>query len=115
MVASDGGIFDFGDASFFGSAGSLRLNRPVVGMAPTPAGAGYWLAASDGGIFNYGSANFFGSDGWHRPQQTCRRDGLRLLTRHDVVPAVGPIQRPSQLAPESELERGSDHHEPPVR
>ena len=63
MVASDGGIFDFGDATFFGSAGSLRLNRPVVGLAPASGGAGYWLVASDGGIFNYGSANFYGSKG----------------------------------------------------
>ena len=33
LVAADGGIFNFGDAGFFGSAGSLPLNRPVVGMA----------------------------------------------------------------------------------
>jgi hypothetical protein len=31
-VASDGGIFNFG-APFLGSAGSLTLNRPVVGMS----------------------------------------------------------------------------------
>jgi len=34
LVASDGGIFAFGDAGFFGSAGAITLNRPVVGMAP---------------------------------------------------------------------------------
>ena len=33
LVASDGGIFAFGDAAFYGSTGSLALNRPVVGMA----------------------------------------------------------------------------------
>ncbi len=33
LVARDGGIFAFGDAGFFGSAGGLPLNRPVVGMA----------------------------------------------------------------------------------
>ena len=33
FVASDGGIFAFGDAAFFGSAGSLTLNKPIVGMA----------------------------------------------------------------------------------
>ncbi len=33
MVASDGGVFDYGDAPFQGSAGSLPLNSPVVGMA----------------------------------------------------------------------------------
>jgi hypothetical protein len=35
LVASDGGIFSFGDARFFGSTGSLVLTRPVVGMAST--------------------------------------------------------------------------------
>ncbi|HVT41601.1 MAG TPA: PQQ-binding-like beta-propeller repeat protein, partial [Acidimicrobiales bacterium] len=33
-AAADGGIFNFGNAGFFGSAGSLHLNRPVVGIAP---------------------------------------------------------------------------------
>ena len=39
------------------------LNRPVVGMARSPDGGGYWLVASDGGIFTYGDASFFGSTG----------------------------------------------------
>ena len=32
LVASDGGIFAFGDATFLGSTGGLPLNRPIVGM-----------------------------------------------------------------------------------
>ena len=63
FVASDGGIFSFGDAKFFGSTGNLHLNRPIVGMAPTPTGAGYWFVASDGGVFSFGDAKFFGSTG----------------------------------------------------
>ncbi|MBW3557593.1 MAG: hypothetical protein KY454_11725 [Actinobacteria bacterium] len=63
LAASDGGIFSFGDAQFFGSAGGIRLKAPIVGMAPTPFLEGYWLVASDGGIFSYGSAGFFGSTG----------------------------------------------------
>ncbi|MGH9018923.1 MAG: virginiamycin B lyase family protein, partial [Acidimicrobiales bacterium] len=52
LDASDGGIFSFGDGvPFFGSAGGIRLNKPVVGMAATPDGHGYWEVASDGGIF----------------------------------------------------------------
>ena len=43
-----------GATSFYGSTGSIHLNKPVVGMAAAPGGAGYWLVASDGGIFNYG-------------------------------------------------------------
>ena len=63
LVASDGGIFTYGDAAFYGSTGALVLNRPVVGMAATPDGKGYWLVASDGGIFSYGDAAFYGSTG----------------------------------------------------
>jgi hypothetical protein len=63
QVASDGGIFTFGAAQFYGSTGSIRLNKPVVGMAATPDGRGYWLVASDGGIFAYGDAQFQGSTG----------------------------------------------------
>jgi hypothetical protein len=33
FVASDGGIFTFGDAGFFGSTGAMKLNKPIVGMA----------------------------------------------------------------------------------
>ena len=63
LAASDGGIFAFGSAGFYGSAGNLVLARPVVGMATTPDHQGYWLVASDGGIFAYGSAGFYGSTG----------------------------------------------------
>ena len=56
LVASDGGVFTFGDAGFYGSTGAIHLNRPIVGMAATPDGGGYWLVASDGGIFTFGDA-----------------------------------------------------------
>jgi hypothetical protein len=52
--------------------GSLRgvpLSKPIVGMASTPSGAGYWLVATDGGIFAFGGADFFGSLGDHPPAQ----------------------------------------------
>ncbi len=69
LVASDGGIFAFCEAKFFGSTGGMRLAQPIVGMAPTPTGKGYWLVASDGGIFAYGDAAFFGSTGGMRLNQ----------------------------------------------
>jgi hypothetical protein len=62
-VASDGGIFSFGDAGFHGSMGGTPLNEPIVGMARTTDGGGYWEVASDGGIFSFGDAPFFGSTG----------------------------------------------------
>ena len=63
FVASDGGIFAFGNAGFYGSTGSLRLSQPIVGMAATPKGSGYWMVARDGGIFAFGDAGFYGSTG----------------------------------------------------
>jgi hypothetical protein len=50
MVASDGGVFNYG-APFHGSAGGIQLNAPVVDLAATDSG--YWLAAADGGVFAY--------------------------------------------------------------
>jgi len=47
--------------------GGKPLNRPIVGMADTPDGAGYWLVASDGGIFSFGNAKFYGSTGGSPP------------------------------------------------
>jgi hypothetical protein len=63
MLSSDGGIFAYGDAVFYGSMGGQRLNAPVVGLASTSDGHGYWLVASDGGIFAFGDAVFLGSRG----------------------------------------------------
>jgi len=63
VVGADGGIFSFGDATFYGSTGALRLNSPILGLAATPAGDGYWLVAADGGIFSFGDAQFYGSTG----------------------------------------------------
>jgi len=60
MVASDGGIFSFGDAPFFGSMGGQALNQPIVGMAASPSGQGYWFVAQDGGIFAF-NVPFLGS------------------------------------------------------
>ena len=74
LVASDGGIFSYGDAGFLGSRGGQPLNKPVVGMAATADGGGYWLVASDGGIFSYGDAVFQGSTGEHHAEQADRGD-----------------------------------------
>jgi hypothetical protein len=62
LVASDGGIFTFGDAGFHGSTGAVHLTMPIVGMAASPTGQGYWLVASDGGIFTF-NVPFEGSAG----------------------------------------------------
>ncbi len=63
LVAADGGIFTFGNAGYFGSTGSMKLNQPIVGMAGAPQGQGYWLVAADGGIFTFGDVGYYGSTG----------------------------------------------------
>jgi hypothetical protein len=33
LVASDGGVFAYGDATYHGSTGALPLAQPIVGLA----------------------------------------------------------------------------------
>src|SRR5690348_6702369 len=56
-------VMAFGSASDFGSTRAAGLHAPIVGMARTPEGAGYWEVASDGGVFAFGNAPFRGSMG----------------------------------------------------
>ncbi|KJE75549.1 hypothetical protein [Ferrimicrobium acidiphilum] len=75
MVGADGGVFNFGDAAFYGNTysdgltgltGSHPLGSPVVGIAPTPDGKGYWLVTKAGHVYGFGDASFYGdtySDG----------------------------------------------------
>jgi hypothetical protein len=37
----------------------------IVGMAPTPAGNGYWMASTTGGMYAFGDAGFYGSMASH--------------------------------------------------
>ncbi len=59
-------VVPFGGASLGVNALNSPLHAPVVGMAATPDGRGYWLVASDGGIFSFGDAPFLGSEGGTR-------------------------------------------------
>jgi ribosomal protein L24E len=63
MVSANGGVFSFGDATFYNSLAGDHLNQPIVGIAATPDGHGYWLVASDGGVFAFGNAGYYGSTG----------------------------------------------------
>ena len=97
--AADGGVFSFCEP-FYGSMGGTRLNRPIVGMAATPDGGGYWLVAADGGIFTFGDARFYGSMGGDPPQPARSwawpptPDGERLLAgglrRRRLQPSATP-------------------------
>ena len=96
LAASDGGVFSYGDARFFGSMAGVHLNAPIVGIAATKDGRGYWLAAADGGIFTFGDARFFGSLAGHRLDQpivgittTRTGKGYRLLAKDGGVFTFG--------------------------
>jgi hypothetical protein len=56
LVASDGGIFTFGDAAFYGSLGATPPASPVVSMAPSAGGDGYWMLEADGTVQAFGGA-----------------------------------------------------------
>ena len=62
FVASDGGVFAYGDAGFLGSAGGTAIGRPGRRDGRRPGHRGYWLVGTDGGVFAYGEP-FFGSMG----------------------------------------------------
>jgi peptidoglycan hydrolase-like protein with peptidoglycan-binding domain len=60
LTGRDDTVYAFGSATFLGSTQGLTLASPVVGLAHTANGAGYWLVAEDGGVFGF-NAPFFGS------------------------------------------------------
>jgi hypothetical protein len=55
MVASDGGVFAFGSASFHGSTGGQPLTAFIAGIVAAPSGAGYWLWGQDGEVHPFGA------------------------------------------------------------
>jgi hypothetical protein len=62
--AGPNSVTSFGSATGVVAGTSLPgLNAPIVGIAATPDGGGYWLTASDGGVFTFGDARFAGSLG----------------------------------------------------
>ncbi len=63
VVGAAAGGDRFGDAADFGSMAGKALAQPIVGMAASPTGRGYWLVARDGGVFSFGDARFLGSTG----------------------------------------------------
>ena len=96
LVASDGGIFSFGDSTFYGSlpglgfhpAGSRlphSLNAPIVGMVPTFTGHGYFMVASDGGVFAFGDAQLRGLVPRHRRLRGCGRGRDAGRTRERLL------------------------------
>ena len=53
LVAADGGVFTFGDAAFYGSAGGGSWSESVTGLIPDADGAGYTLVDGAGATRSY--------------------------------------------------------------
>ena len=64
MVASDGGVFAFGDARFAGSCPGIGgCSGAAVAVVPDASGNGYWLATQNGNVYAFGDAPFYGAPG----------------------------------------------------
>lgn len=61
IAGSDGGLYSFGSAKFWGSLAGKILAAPVSGIASQGLNGGYWMVAQDGGIFAFHGAHFYGS------------------------------------------------------
>ena len=66
LFGQQGELTGFGNDNYLvylNGAGYYNLNAPIVGMAPTPDGGGYWMVGGDGGVYASGDAGFYGSTG----------------------------------------------------
>ena len=62
MIASDGGIFAFGDARFAGSCPGIGgCAGSAVAVMPDATGNGYWLVTATGNVYAFGDAHFLGA------------------------------------------------------
>ncbi len=61
LVASDGGMFSFGNARFHGSTGGRAIPAPISGMSASPGGKGYWLTGRSGQVYAFGDARNWGN------------------------------------------------------
>jgi hypothetical protein len=61
LAGSDGSVFAFGDATYFGGLANRTLRRPIVGIEATPDGQGYWLVGAHGAVSRFGDAGYYGS------------------------------------------------------
>ena len=79
---------------FHGSTGGIALNRPIVGMAATRSGNGYWFAAADGGVFAFGDAQSLGSSG----SMGLNQDVVGIAASTPPLPVVVPPDPATKLA-----------------
>lgn len=61
VATANGAAFGFGSLSSSGGPGGGVLAAPIVGIAATPDGLGYFEAGANGTVYNFGNAGFYGS------------------------------------------------------
>ncbi len=73
LTDTSGNVYAFGDAAYRGSisqldpaaqpggANAATLPAPVVSMAATPDGRGYWYVDTSGDVYSFGDASYLGS------------------------------------------------------
>ena len=83
VVRPSGAVYNYGGSRYWGSplqvnpklppggSNSFVPDAPIVGIASTKTGLGYWMVGSDGGLFAFGDAVYHGSvaanPSWIRP------------------------------------------------
>ncbi|MHB8436375.1 MAG: hypothetical protein ACYDC0_10940 [Acidimicrobiales bacterium] len=61
MMSTNGSVFHFGQAQYFGQEYGKTLPGPIVAAAPDNFLEGYWMATSKGNVYPFGSSRFYGS------------------------------------------------------
>jgi hypothetical protein len=91
-------VYPFGDAKSYG-APAFPLNKPIVGIASTPDGKGYWLVASDGGVFAFNAPFSYslGGSGLTSPFVGMAPDVSSPLSTYWLVDSGGGISAPAFL------------------
>lgn len=99
ITSAKGQVVAFGAAELgantpSGGVDNIKLNSPIISMAPSASGKGYYLLAADGGVFCLGDAQFFGSlgaDGWNYPYKVVAMAPHPSGTGYFVVRSNGEV------------------------
>ena len=108
----------FGDAPFLGSTGGRRLAAPVVGIARTRSGNGYWLVTSNGARLQL-RRRALAEAGRQRRHRAGRRHlaperRRRLLARRAPTAAPPRSARPVRSRPRSPTSSAGSDSDPVV-
>ena len=107
MVASDGGVFAFGDATFSGSCPGIGgCSGAAVAVVPDKTGHGYWVMTSTGAVYAFGDAINHGAPG---PQSSLITSAVATADGQGywILDAAGQVFAYGDAAPLGGLPPGS--------